>query len=69
MPVFWWLRLDLVFLVNRTTAGDVFSGVFDLIMVLGGLSANGRCCIPVSLVVCHRVSTIGASWSLSGAGF
>ena len=34
MSVFWWMRLDLVFLVGRTTSGGVFWGVCDLIMIL-----------------------------------
>ena len=37
MPVFCWLRLDLVFLVGRTTSGGVFAGVCELIMILGSL--------------------------------
>ena len=41
MPVFWWMRLDLVFLVGRTESIGVFWGVSDLIMILGSLSANG----------------------------
>ena len=35
MLVFWWMRLDLVFLVGRTASGGVFWGVCDLIMILG----------------------------------
>ena len=68
MPVFWWMRLYLVFLVGMTMSGDVFWGVCDLIMILGSLSANGWGCVPVLLVVWHRVSSTGACWSLSGAG-
>ena len=68
MPVFWWMRLDLVFLVGRTTSGGVFWGVCELIMILGSLSANVWGCVPVLLVVWHRVSSTVASWSLSGAG-
>ena len=68
MPVFWWMMLDLFFLVGRTISGGVFCGVCDLIMILGSLSANGWCCIPVLLVVWHRVSSTGPCWSLSGAG-
>ena len=68
MPVFWWMRLGLFFLVGRTTSGGVFWGVCDLIMVLGSLSANGWGCVPVLLVVWHRVSSTVACWSLSGAG-
>ena len=60
VPVFWWMRLDLVFLVGRSTAGDVFWGV--------GLSANGWGCVFVSLVVWHRLSSTVACWSLSEAG-
>ena len=41
MPVFWWMRLDLVFLVGITTSRGVFWGVCDLIMILGSLSAMG----------------------------
>ena len=68
MPVFWWLRLDLVFLVGRYASGDVFLGVCDLIMILGSLSANGWGCVPVWLFVWHRVSSTVACWSFSGAG-
>ena len=68
MPVFWWMRLDLVFLVGRSTSGSVFWGVCELIMILGRLSANGWGCVPVMLVVCHRVSSTVACWLLSGAG-
>ena len=57
MPVFWWMRLDLVFLVGRSTSGGVFWGVCDLIMILGSLCANGWVCVPVLLVVLHRVSS------------
>ena len=68
MPVFSWMRLDLVFLFGRTASGGVFLGVCDL-MILGSLSANGWGCVPVLLVVWHRVSCSVACWSLSGAGF
>ena len=68
MPVFWWMRLDLVFLVGTSTSGDVFCGVCGLIMILGSLSANGWGCVPVLLVVWHRVPSTLACWSLSGAG-
>ena len=62
------MRLDLVFLVGRSTSGDVFWGVCGLIMILGRLSANGWDCVPVLLVVWHGVSSTGACWLLSGAG-
>ena len=68
MPVFWWMRLDLVFVVNRTASSGVFCGVCDLIMILGSLSANGWGCVPVLLVVWRRVSSAVAYWSLSRAG-
>ena len=67
MPVFWWMRLDLVFLLGRTASGGVFWGVCEL-SILGSLSANGCGCVPVLLVVWHGVSTTGACRSLSGAG-
>ena len=68
MPVFWWMRLDLVFVVGRTTSGGVFWGVCELITILGSLSANACGCVPVFLVVWHRESNTVACWSLSGAG-
>ena len=67
MPVFWWMRLDLVFLVGRTVSRGVFWGVCDLIMILGSLSANGWGCVPVLLVVWYGVSSTIACWSLVGA--
>ena len=68
MPVFWWMRLDLVFLAGRTTSGGVFWVVCELIMSLHSLSDNGWCCVPFLLVVWHRVSSNVASLSLSGTG-
>ena len=68
MPVFLWMRLDLVFLVGRSTSGGVFLGVCGLIMILGSLCAHGWGCVPVLVVVLHRVSSTVAFWSLSGAG-
>ena len=67
MPVFWWMRLDLVFLVVRTASGGPFLCVCDLIMILGILSANGWRCVLVLLVVWHRVSSTVACCSVSGA--
>ena len=68
MPVFQWMRLDLVFLVGRSMSGGVFWGVCGLIMILGSLSANEWGCVPVLPVVWRRVSSSVACWSLSGAG-
>ena len=68
MPVFWWMRLDLVFLVGRTVSGGVFWGVYELSMIFGSLSANGWGCVPLLLVSCPVVSSTGVCWSLSGAG-
>ena len=67
-PLFWWMRLDFVFLVGRTASGGVFWGVRDFIMILGSLSDNVWGCVPVLLVVWHSVSSTVACWSLSGAG-
>ena len=67
MPVFWWMRLDLVFLVVSTTSGAVFWGVCELITISGSPSADGWGCVLVLLVVWHGVSSTGACWSLSGA--
>ena len=68
VPVFWWMRLDLVFLVGTSTSVGMFWGVCGLIMILGSLSANGWGCVPVLLVVWHRVSSTVACWLLSEAG-
>ena len=53
-------------------AGSCLSGVQDLVlwcvwgvcelMILGSLSANGWCCVPVLLVVWHGASSTGACW-------
>ena len=43
-------------------------GVCELIVILGSLSANGWVCVPVLLVVSHKVSSTVACWSLSAAG-
>ena len=40
VSVFWWMRVDLVFLVGRTTSGGVIWGVGDL-MIFARLSVNG----------------------------
>ena len=50
MPVFWWVGLDLVFLVGWATSG-VFQGVCELSMILVSLSANGWGYVPVLLDV------------------
>ena len=68
VPVFWWMRLVLVFLVRRTVSDSVFWGVCELSMILGSLSADGWGCVPVLLIVWHRVSSTVACWLLSGAG-
>ena len=60
MPVLWWMKLDLVSLVDGTTPVGVFWGVCGLIMILGSLSANAWGCVPVLLVVWHGVSSTGA---------
>ena len=68
MLVFWWMRLDLDFLVDSSTSGGVFWGVCGVIMILDRLPANGWCCVPVLLVVWHSVSSTVACSSLSEAG-
>ena len=67
MPVFWWVRLELVFLVARAVSCGVVWGVCEL-MIFCSLSANGWGCFPVLLLVWHSVSSTVASWSLSEAG-
>ena len=68
MPVFWWVGLDLVFLVGWATSSGVFCGVSELSMTLGSLSVNGWGCVPVLLVVWHGVPSTGVCWLLGGAG-
>ena len=67
MAMFWWMRLDLPFLVGRIASGGVFWGVCELVMILGSLSVNGWGCVPVLLVSWHGASSTSACWSLSGA--
>ena len=67
MPMFWWMRLDVVFLVGRTMSGGVFWGVCDLIMILRSLSAKEWGCVPVLIFVWCCVSSSVACRSLSGA--
>ena len=62
------VEAGLVFLVGSTASSGVFWGVCDLIMILGSLFANGCGCVPLLLVVWHRVSSTLACWSLSGTG-
>ena len=38
-------------------SGGVFFDVCDIVMILRSLSANGWVCVPVLLVVWHRVSS------------
>ena len=61
MPVFWWVRVDLVFLLSWTVSSSVFWGVCELILILGSLSANGWGFLTVLLVVWHGVSRTGAA--------
>ena len=68
MPVFWWMRLELFFLVGRMASDGMFWGVCELIMVLGSLCANGWGCVPVLLIIWHGVSGTIACWSLRGTG-
>ena len=66
MPVFWWVGLNLVLLVDRAASGGVFWGVCELIMILGSLSANRWGCVHVLLVVWHGASSTEAWWLLGG---
>ena len=66
--LFWWMGLDLVSLVGRTTSSGVFWGVCELSIILVSLSANGWSCVPVLLVVWHGASSTASCWPLGGAG-
>ena len=68
VPVFWWLGLDLVPLMGRTTSFGVFWDVCELSMILGCLSANWWGFVPVLLVVWHGAYSTGACWLLGGSG-
>ena len=68
MPVFWWVGLDLVFLVGRATSVGVFWDVCELNIILGSFSANAWGCVPGLLVVWHAASNTGACWLLGGTG-
>ena len=68
VPVFWWMKLYLVFLVGKTTSIGGCWGVYEIIMILDSLSANGWGCVPVLVVVWHGVSSTVACWLLSGTG-
>ena len=67
MPVFWWVGLNLAFLVGRAMSDGVFWSVCELFMILSSLSANWWGCVPVLLVVWHGASSTGACWPLGGA--
>ena len=41
VPVFWWVKLDLVPLMRIAMSSCVFYGICELIMALGSLSAIG----------------------------
>ena len=66
--MFWFVGLDLVFLVGRATSDGVFWRVCELSMIFGSLSANGWDCVPVLRVVWHGASGTGACWPLGGPG-
>ena len=68
MPVFWWVGLDLGFLVGRATSDGLIWGFCEVNVILGSLSANRWDCVPVLLVVWHRASSPGACWLLGGSG-
>ena len=69
MPMFWWVGLDLVPLVGRAASGGVSWCVCELSLTLGSLSANGRGCVPVLLVVWHGASSTVACLPLGGHGW
>ena len=58
VPVFWWVGLDLVFLVGRVASIDVSWVFFEVSTTLGSLPANRCVCVPVLLVVGMRHSAV-----------
>ena len=45
---------------RQTTSNGVIWGVYELILILVSLSANGWGCVPLLIVVWHGVSCTGA---------
>ena len=70
MTVFWWVGLDLVFLVGRAASSGVFWGVCKL---RHSLSVNAWGCVSVLQVVWHgawgvlhwSLLAVGCSWVLT----
>ena len=69
MSVFWWMELDLFSLECNEVSSSEFWGVFGFGMVLGNLTFNVQCCVPVLLENYCGMSCTGTCWLLSGAWF
>ena len=66
VPVFWWMELGLVLLVDPAVSWGVFWWVCELNTILGRLSADEWVSVPVLLVVWPEVFSTGAYRVLSG---
>lgn len=49
VPMFLWMKLDLVFLKGYAMSSTVFFVVFVLSVTLGSFSSNGQFCVPTLL--------------------
>ena len=66
VPVFWWMELGLVLLVDPAVSWGVFWCVCELNTILSRLSADEWVSVPVSLVIWPEVFSTGACRVLSG---
>ena len=67
MPMFWWMELNLVSVKGNAMPSGVFWSVCGLDMALDNLSVHEKHFVPVLLMVCCDVSSIGGCWPLCGA--
>ena len=65
VPVFWWVKLDLVSLKGNDASSRVFFGVCEIHMALGSLSANGKVCSLIQKILL-KVASLRPSCTLPG---
>lgn len=62
VPMFLWIKLDLVFLKCYVMSSIVFCVVFGIGMTLGSLSSNGKFCFPTLLKLWFEESGTETCW-------
>ena len=67
VPMFLWIKLDLVFLKGYVMPSIVFCVVFGIDMTLGSLSSNGLFCFPTLLKFWCEASGTETCWPFVGA--